>query len=223
MRTYGVPWGQPLDVHELHTIVDVGARTRGLVSKLYKRLVESSCKPLAIHQIWERDLDFSDGVIDWMRVWDNLEATSKNPNHRLIHFNLIHRLYLTPRKRHLMKLVPTPTCDLFSLGQMGSFLHMFWECPDVVAFWKLVSSVLSDLTGENVPYCPKLLLLNDTSSLDLSAPLSRVLFAGLTAAKKMLALAVETPTHSQPDTVTAVISGHSLHGTICRQNARGKG
>lgn len=94
MRAYGVPWEQPLYTHELHVILDVGAQTSGLVSKLYNILLSSSCGPLHVHLIWERDLDHHDGDVDWFTVWDNLDCTSKNPNHELIHFNFIHSLFI---------------------------------------------------------------------------------------------------------------------------------
>lgn len=91
-------------------------KTSGLVSKLYNILLSSSCGPLPVHLVWERDLDHHDGDVDWFTVWDNLDCTSKNPNHELINFNFIHRLYFTPRKRHLMKLTYSPICHLCTLG-----------------------------------------------------------------------------------------------------------
>ena len=193
MRAYGVPWGTPLPTHKLHTLLDVGVRSRGLVSALYSFLLASFCGPLAVHRVWTGDLDLPSGEICWLTVWNNLDETSKNVNHKLIHFKLIHRMYLTPRKRYFMKLVHSPVCDLCSLGRVGSFLHMYWECPDVASFWRLVSSTLSDLLEVDIPCSPKILLLNDTSSLNLPSTRIRILLAGLTAAKRMLALRWKPP------------------------------
>ena len=92
-----------------------------------------------------------------------------------------------------MKLIHSPVCDLCSLGQVGSFLHMFWECPAVSSFWKLVSSTLSELLEVDIPCSPEILLLNDTSLLNLSSTRTHTLLAGLTAAKKMLALRWKPP------------------------------
>ena len=49
------------------------------------------------------------------------------------------------------------------------------------------------ITGQEVSCCPQLLLLNDDSSLELSYQERLILFAGLTAAKKMLALRWQPP------------------------------
>lgn len=57
MRAYSVPWGTPLLTHKLHTLLDVGVRSRGLISALYSFLLASSCGPLATHQVWTGDLD----------------------------------------------------------------------------------------------------------------------------------------------------------------------
>ena len=188
-----VPWGTPLATHKLHMLLDVGVRSRGLVSALYSFLLEPSGGPLTVHQVWARDLDLSNNEICWPTVWDNLDETSKNLNHKLIHFKLIHRIYLTPRKRFLMKLIHSPVCDLCSLGQVGTFLHMYWECPAVTSFWKLVSSTMSELLEVDIPCSPGILLLNDTSLLNLSSTRTHILLAGLTAAKKMLALRWKPP------------------------------
>ncbi len=84
------------------------------------------------------DLNLS---VDWERVWSNLTLTSKNLAHRLIHFKVIQRAYITPYKRFKMKLVK------FELPytSSGTFLHMFWECPVVISLWTHVNLVLSSL------------------------------------------------------------------------------
>ena len=107
MHTHGVPWGQPLYTYELHLLFNVGVRSSGLVSKVYNLLLNSSYGPLTVHQVWEREFEHLSGEINWFTVWDNLDRTSKNPNIKLIHVNFLHRLYLTPRKFHLMKLSPS--------------------------------------------------------------------------------------------------------------------
>lgn len=77
-------------------------------------------------------------------------------------------MYLTPRRLHLMKLISSPVCELCPNGDTGTFLQMYWTCPGVVYFWKMVATTFSDLLDIKLSYCPKLLLLIDTSSLDLS-------------------------------------------------------
>lgn len=192
MRTYGVPWGEKLATHPLYSLLNVRGKTKGLTSKIYA-LLNSGCKSLNIGYIWSRDLDITEKDICWTMVWNNLDHVSKNPNHKLIHFKFLHRMYLTPRRLHLMKLVSSPNCDLCPNRDVGSFMHMYWCCPEVTTFWEMVSLTLTKLFDVLIPYCPKLFLLNDTSALNLPSYHYPALFASLTAAKKMLALRWQPP------------------------------
>lgn len=92
-----------------------------------------------------------------------------------------------------MKLIPSPRCELCQNQDTGTFMHMYWHCPKVEIFGKMVTSTLSTFLSVEIPQCPKLLLLNDTSSLAISKCHISVLFSGLTAAKKMLALHWKPP------------------------------
>lgn len=197
MKAYGVPWGVPLLTHPLKKLLAPQNHTRGLVSKLYK-FISDPCLSLPVESVWDRDLTpVLEEDICWDTVWENLHDTSKNPDHQLIHYKFIHRFYLTPRRRHAMKIIASPNCDLCSLNAVGSFMHMYWECPSVSAFWRLISSTLSDMLEINIPCSPTLLLLNDDSTFDFSLQQKRTLWAGLTAAKKMLALRWQPP-HTLP-------------------------
>lgn len=193
MRAYGVPWGVALPTHPLRKLLASIGPTRGMVSKLYKFL-SGPYKSLPVEGIWNRDLnEVNDREICWDTVWKNLSGTSKNPNHQLIHYKYVNRMYLTPRRRYAMKIATSPNCDLCPLNVQGSFLHVYWECPGVVGFWKEISLTLSDILKIKIPVSPALLLLNDDSSLILSLQHRRILWAGLTAAKKMLALRWQPP------------------------------
>lgn len=97
MKEYGVPWGVPLLTHPLHNLFAVQGQTRGMVSKVYKFISEPHVS-LAVESVWSRDISFTgEEEICWVTVWENLQDTSKNPNHQLIHFKFIHRMYLTPK------------------------------------------------------------------------------------------------------------------------------
>ncbi len=78
-------------------------------------------------------------------MWSNLSLKSKNLAHRLIHFKVIHRAYITPYKRFKMKLQSNFNCHICNTTSSGTFLHMFWECPVVISLWTHVNLVLSSL------------------------------------------------------------------------------
>ena len=92
-----------------------------------------------------------------------------------------------------MKLINDPSCSLCNLNSPGTFIHMVWECPPVEQFWIKVASKLSDLTSVTVPATIPVLLLTDLSGLGLSRAVRRVVLAGITAAKKLVALRWKPP------------------------------
>ena len=92
-----------------------------------------------------------------------------------------------------MKFVNDPLCTLCSLKVQGTYLHMIWDCPPARLFWNKVASKLSTLTDVTVPVTVKTLILNDLSTLKLSKIQKRAVFAGLTAAKKMIATRWKPP------------------------------
>lgn len=104
----------------------------------------------------------------------------------MIHFKFIHRFYFTPRKRCQLQLCSTPICPLCNKKQLGTYLHTMWQCSDVEFFWSQVAFRMGDIIGTSIPCNPIILLLNDDSQLLLNFSQRRLLFLGLTAAKKML-------------------------------------
>ncbi len=82
------------------------------VSLIYNKIIDCITKPLSIKTIWNRELSDLNLSVDWERVWSNLSLTSKNLAHRLIHFKVIHRAYITPYKRFKMKLQSNLNCHI---------------------------------------------------------------------------------------------------------------
>ena len=109
-------------------------------------------------------------------------------DHQLIHFNFLHRTYLTPKKQHAMDSSNSPFCSLCSQNLTGSFYHMYWLCDPVSLFWNRVSGYISKILGKIIPCSPRVLLLNDVSAFQLSIREKCVFLSGITAAKKLLAL-----------------------------------
>lgn len=170
-----------------------------MVSLLYMLFLEASHKKLPIEDIWYRDINGAGSEdsnnIGWDSIWANLKHVYKNPNHQLIHFKMIHRMYLTPRKCHLMNISTSPTCTFCSNGCIGTFMLMFWDCPEVNKFWRRVSTTLKDILDLEIACCPRLSLLTDDSLCAFSLTQNKLFFCELMAAKKMLALRWK-PRHS---------------------------
>lgn len=193
LRAHGVPWQRPLPTHPLRELFTKQAKNKGMVSKLYHFLLVSNLVPLPIERVWKRDCPDLAEDFEWNDVWSSIHEASRNPDHQQIHFNFLHRTYLTPVKLHHMRIINDPFCGLCSLKAQGTFIHMFWDCPPVGQFWSNVASKLSILIHETVPVTLSVLLLNDLSTLNLSKLKMRVIFAGLTAAKKLVATRWKPP------------------------------
>lgn len=188
-----VPLQGPLTPHPLHKLFRSAKSTTGFVSRLYWFLLQHSYRPLALDAIWRRDVSDLKPAFDWGKVWINVHLASRNPDHQQIHYNFVHRVYLTPRKLHLMKVINDPLCTFCSSKATGSFFHMFWECPPVAVFWRMVAFNLSKLFKIRLPCLPATLILNDLSDLVLTLDKKRALLAGLTAGKKLVATRWKPP------------------------------
>ncbi len=119
-------------------------------------------------------------------MWSNLSLTSKNLAHRLIHFKVIHRAYITPYKRFKMKLQSNFNCHICNTTSSGTFLHMFWECPVVISLWTHVNLVLSSLLRIDWSVNPSLCLLMMILISVLVQCKRDCCFAGFTAVKKTI-------------------------------------
>ncbi len=185
LKAYGVPWSSSISSHPMRDWIAPSAG-RPSVSLIYNKIIDYITKPLSIKTIWNRELSDLNLSVDWERVWSNLSLTSKNLAHRLIHFKVIHRAYITPYKRFKMKLQSNLNCHICNTTSSGTFLHMFWECSVVISLWTHVNLVLSSLLRTDWSVNPSLCLLNDDSDLCISSMQKRMLFAGFTAVKKTI-------------------------------------
>lgn len=185
LKSQDISWGTTLDTHPIWKCF-FDFPVRRVASMVYKKLMEATTGKLPIIQIWERDLNIANDMVDWEAVWDNIFHCSKNPNHQHIHFNICHRTYWTPQKRYITKAIPNPYCTFCKPEQTGTFLHMVWECEEVQEFWHKIAATIGDLIECPIPVDPIVWLLNDDSKLQLFEKQRKIWLAGSTAAKKMI-------------------------------------
>lgn len=65
---------------------------------LYKFILESSYPDLPLDRLSGQDCPTLNPEFDLQVIWDSIKEASHNPNYQQIHFNFIHRAYLTPCK-----------------------------------------------------------------------------------------------------------------------------
>ncbi len=147
LKAYGVPWSSSISSHPMRDWIASSAG-RPSVSLIYNKIIDCITKPLSNKISWNRELSDLNLSVDWERVWSNLSLTSKNLAHRLIHFKVIHRAYITPYKRFKMKLQSNLNCIYVTLHHQALFLHIFWECPVIIrsmetckpGFWCIITA-----------------------------------------------------------------------------------
>lgn len=192
-KAHKVVWGSEMKEHPIVGWIKVAPKS--VVSFLYARFL-SYLSPKPSTLAWDRAMALRRREIDWNTSWDNICSSSHNPNHQFIHMKIYHRVYLTPRIRHLIGHAPHPFCTLCSQNTLGTFMHIMWDCPKIYDFWNKVLQALSDLIDIQLPMDPALHLLNDDSKLEGMNERSRKIWlAGLTAAKKII-VQVWVPPHN---------------------------
>ena len=115
---------------------------------------------------------FSDTVVRFHFI----NLASQNPDHQQIYYNYMHRIYLTPLKLYLIKVVSDASCTLFLLKTPDTFLHMGMSawCPVLAGCC---------LQSDSIYFIP-VLILNIISSLQVSKHQKCIVLSGLTAAKR---------------------------------------
>ncbi len=98
----------------------------------------------------------------------------------MIHWKLLHRVYLTPMKRFYMNLSSSPKCNLCSQGVLGTFCIFFGSAPLSHLFWTQLSQDLSYLLGTEICLTPRHFFMNDFWDFTLSVQQRPLLLAALT-------------------------------------------
>ena len=132
------------------------------ISKMYHLLMNKGQKP-GLHKSrlkWESDLNVAIDEQLWADLCQNSSSATINARYRLINYNILHQLYLTPEKLHSFKNDLSDKCFRCKT-EVGSFLHCTWQCTKVRPFWNDICSTLTKITGVNVPMDPELCLLGN--------------------------------------------------------------
>ena len=146
--------GLPLSSHPLDTWISARTPSTGLVSVIYNELLFKGVKPLGVISSWNRELEGQGYVLDLDNIWTNISISSRNPAHQLIHYKVVHKFYATPYRCFTMKLTDNPNCTKCDQNIVGTYLHIFWECPSVSGLWSKVHRFLENILGFSIPMHP---------------------------------------------------------------------
>lgn len=126
-----------------------------LISDCYKLLLaQDPDNKLPYMHKWEQDLQKTFATQSLTAPQGATNCT----NHREAYIKLIHRCHLTPQ--WLSKIIPIyPRTCWRECGSQGNVLHMWWECPIVIPFWKHIFHMIEQLLTHQLSKDPEIALL----------------------------------------------------------------
>lgn len=77
-------------------------------------------------------------------------------------------------------------CNNCTQNTIDTHTHAFWHCTPIFQFWKNITTALTTFFGCDIPMCPSLCILGNTSSINLDQHAKQILLVALTIAKKTI-------------------------------------
>lgn len=132
-----------------------------LISTVYNILRDerSSTSVPLFQSKWESDLGRSFSPEEWVKIYTLTHKSSLSGYTQEKNFKVLSRWYRTPEVLH--KMYPTTTNICWRCGgAIGSFMHIWWDCPEVQSLWKRVFSLHDLVTSTSSSCVPEIGLLS---------------------------------------------------------------
>uniref|UniRef100_A0A4W5KEM2 Reverse transcriptase zinc-binding domain-containing protein n=1 Tax=Hucho hucho TaxID=62062 RepID=A0A4W5KEM2_9TELE len=142
---------------------------KGFISYMYSGLqaLLGNDEPLKVCMKWHDDLGLIFEDEKWGKLFIDAQRLSFNTRHKLMQFNILHRVYFTPERLYKINSKYSKFCPRCKTG-VGTLMHMFLSCPELSDYWKNIIQILSQVTNMTVPLDPSLILLGDDSVLPVN-------------------------------------------------------
>lgn len=125
--------------------------------------------------------------INWKFVCAYIFGFTGNAKPQLIQYKVLHRAHITTHKLFWIGLIEKDTCP-YCPNSRDDYYHSLWLCPHTSKFQSGMIEKISEIVGSNIPICPVLTLLGDTSRLELPRHTLQFLLVAFTMAKKLILL-----------------------------------
>uniref|UniRef100_H2ZXL2 Reverse transcriptase zinc-binding domain-containing protein n=1 Tax=Latimeria chalumnae TaxID=7897 RepID=H2ZXL2_LATCH len=161
--------------------------TRGTISKIYAFLLRAkSPNRDGTREAWERELGIPLLEEEWEEAMASTLSSDTDLWSRLVQFKIVNRIYWTPAKLAVAKLVSSDKCWRCG-SENGTLLHMIWGCAELRSFWASICKLLKDLVGLDVGIKPLAYVLGvGIRDLKLSKWEANFLKQALTTTKRVI-------------------------------------
>uniref|UniRef100_A0A3B3BVU9 Reverse transcriptase domain-containing protein n=1 Tax=Oryzias melastigma TaxID=30732 RepID=A0A3B3BVU9_ORYME len=113
---------------------------------------------LDVAKKWQIDLGVTIEEDEWEVIWNQTKRISVCNNARLLQYKLIHRLQISPNRRHKMNSQKSPMC-LKCKSAIGTYSHCVWFCPKISSYWKNILEDMEKIFRTELTLNPVSLLL----------------------------------------------------------------
>lgn len=142
--------------------------------------------PTTYQSRWEGDIGPIESGI-WEEILTMVPKISLSEQHRLSQIYLLHRVYRTPLFLHKIGLRESPLCNRCNIHPAG-LLHMLWNCPKLVRYWKGVLERINAVFSVSVDDTPLTCILGHVEDLAIVDEGKIAVARSLYMARKVIAL-----------------------------------
>ncbi|CAI9592301.1 unnamed protein product [Staurois parvus] len=128
------------------------------ISKVYRILTEldTNTKLIFITK-WERDMGVGFDE-DRQRKMFRLIHDNVSMREVEVNYKCVTRWHITPSVEHKMNGENSNMCWR-GCGEIGTVFHIWWECPKIQAFWKIIVKLIEEITEIDIGLDPTTCLL----------------------------------------------------------------
>lgn len=102
---------------------------------------------------WEGLIGHPISPRQWRHIWEAASRSSICTVYRENQYKILYMWYHTPEFLHARFQSVSPLCWRCG-SDVGSTYHIFWTCPRITPYWRIVRKLIKEVTHRNLPLKP---------------------------------------------------------------------
>uniref|UniRef100_A0A8C5MVH8 Reverse transcriptase domain-containing protein n=1 Tax=Leptobrachium leishanense TaxID=445787 RepID=A0A8C5MVH8_9ANUR len=127
------------------------------VSVLYSLLRAIDTEPPTYMSRWERTLDAHISDEEWTKTLTLTHSGTKVTKLQETSYKILTFWYRTPALMAAFNVTISPNCWRCTT-EIGTYLHIWWECALIQSFWKRIQELIRDVTDVALDFTPQIFL-----------------------------------------------------------------